>query len=152
MDVGALLASLPIGWAILTDQEGVVLLRLGDGGQLPDMEVQRMAATFAQTAEHSGKLRMGRSQHAVAFYGRCSISGMIHVSSSSVRLTHCHESTLCADKAIVLHICCTPLILTVVCNCDANIGMILDAAPQLRNVIEPLRHVAEQHHAARGFA
>lgn len=74
--VQELLASLPLRAALLTDQEGVVLLRAGaaaagSSGDVAaaELDLQRMAATFAQTAEHAGKLGMGKSRHATAFYG-----------------------------------------------------------------------------------
>ena len=66
-EISALLASLPLRAAILTDQEGAVLLRAGS--DTVDLDLQRMAATFAQTAEHAGKLGMGKSKHVTAFYG-----------------------------------------------------------------------------------
>lgn len=68
-DVSALLASLPLRVALLTDQEGATLLRAGGADAAADLELQRMAATFAQTAEHASKLGMGKSRFATAFYG-----------------------------------------------------------------------------------
>ncbi len=67
-EVTTLLASLPLRTALLTDQEGAVLLRTAPAAA-EELDLQRMAATFAQTAEHAGKLGMGKSRHATAFYG-----------------------------------------------------------------------------------
>jgi hypothetical protein len=67
-DFSSLLASLPLRSALLTDQEGVVLLRTAPAAA-DELDLQRMAATFAQTAEHAGKLGMGKNRHATAFYG-----------------------------------------------------------------------------------
>eukprot|EP00322_Chrysochromulina_rotalis_P030469 CAMPEP_0115866102 /NCGR_PEP_ID=MMETSP0287-20121206/20074_1 /TAXON_ID=412157 /ORGANISM="Chrysochromulina rotalis, Strain UIO044" /LENGTH=125 /DNA_ID=CAMNT_0003320655 /DNA_START=18 /DNA_END=395 /DNA_ORIENTATION=+ len=117
-DVSALLASLPLRAALVTDQEGAVLLRAGSSGaDTADLDLQRMAATFAQTAEHASKLGMGKSKHATAFY----------------------------DKATVVHVSCAPLVLTLLAESDANVGLLLDAVPSLTDAVEPMRAAAEGH-------
>ena len=68
--LSSLLSSLPIRTALLTDQEGAILLRAGStADSTSEHELQRLAATFAQTTEHANKLRMGRTRHTTAFYG-----------------------------------------------------------------------------------
>ena len=63
-----LLQELPVKSAIVTDQEGVLLLRTGaESGA--DLALQRMAVTFAQTLEHANKLQIGKNKLATAFYG-----------------------------------------------------------------------------------
>jgi len=115
-NAAAIFQSLPLRLAILTDQEGAILLRAGGEDAAEDAELQRMAATFALTAEHANKLGMGKSQHATAFY----------------------------DKAIVVHVSCTPLVLTMLTDSDANVGLLLDAVPRLSAAVEPLRLAASQ--------
>uniref|UniRef100_A0A7S2BJ60 Roadblock/LAMTOR2 domain-containing protein n=1 Tax=Haptolina brevifila TaxID=156173 RepID=A0A7S2BJ60_9EUKA len=117
----AVFQSLPLRAAILTDQEGAVMLRAGGREDAADeAELQRMAATFAVTAEHASKLGMGKSQHATAFY----------------------------DKAIVVHVSCSPLVLTMLTDSDANVGLLLDAVPRLSAAVEPLRLAASQTQVA----
>ena len=50
-----------------------------------------------------------------------------------------------ADKAIVVHVSCSPLVLTLVADSDANVGILLDAVPLLTAAVEPLRAAAEGH-------
>ena len=54
--------------AVLTDAEGALILRAGDSAdEVP--ELQRMAVTYAQSAEHASKLGFGKNTSATAFYG-----------------------------------------------------------------------------------
>lgn len=65
-----LLRSLGVKTCLLTDAEGAVLLRAGTSDSEADvLELQRMAATYAQSAEHAGKLGLGKNTTATAFYG-----------------------------------------------------------------------------------
>ena len=65
-----LLRSLGVKTCLLTDAEGAVLLRAGTSDSDADvLELQRMAATYAQSAEHAGKLGLGKNTTATAFYG-----------------------------------------------------------------------------------
>ena len=68
-DVAALLRGLPIHVALLTDAAGAILLRAGETGEEVMLALQRMGATFAQTAEQAGKARRGKNMHTTAFYG-----------------------------------------------------------------------------------
>ena len=113
--IEALLQSLPLRAAIVTDLEGAVLLSAG-ADAASDLGLQRMAATFATTAEHANKLGMGKSQHATAFY----------------------------EQATVVHLSCAPLVLTLLADADASAGLLLDAAPELASAIEPLRAAVER--------
>jgi len=103
----AVLQTLPLAAALLTDAEGAVLVRAGDEAHT---ELQRMAATFAQTVEHAGKLGMGKSSHTTAFY----------------------------DKAVVVHVSVAPLVLTLLADSEANVGLLLDAVPRLSAAVEPM--------------
>ena len=47
-----------------------------------------------------------------------------------------------ADKATVVHVSVTPLVLTLLAESEANVGLILDAVPQLSAAVEPLRVAA----------
>ena len=111
------LQALPIRTAVLTDAEGVVLLRAAaptaaaDGGGDEVVELQRMAVTYAQTAETVGKLKLGKSATATAFY----------------------------EKGTVVHVNVAPLVLTLLAEPDANVGLIMDAAPALSEACEPMR-------------
>ena len=86
-DFSLLLASLPLRSALLTDQEGVVLLRTAPAAA-DELDLQRMAATFAQTSEHAGKLGMGKNRHATAFYGAqdCAVARLLHHLDSTMRV------------------------------------------------------------------
>jgi hypothetical protein len=62
---------LQVKTALLTDAEGAVLLRAGvaERDAATELEIQKMAATYVQTAEQAGKLGLGKNTHATAFYG-----------------------------------------------------------------------------------
>ena len=62
------LSHVPLQAAVVTDHEGVVLLRAGELED--DSSLQRMAATYAQTTESvSSKLRLGKNRLVTAIYG-----------------------------------------------------------------------------------
>ena len=65
-----------------------------------------------------------------------------HVLTKSVHLT-------CADKAVVVHISAAPLVLTLLAGSEANVGLLLDAVPQLLDAVQPLIS-AVQGMAVRG--
>ena len=44
-----------------------------------------------------------------------------------------------ADKAVVLHVSCAPLVLTLLAESDANVGLMVDTVPALTAAVEPLR-------------
>ena len=101
-----------------------------------------MAATFAQTAEHAGKLGMGKSSTATAFYGALSLPGppvqlrlCVLVLCCVLTSAHCVP----ADKAIVVHASVAPLVLTMLADTEANVGLLLDAVPRLIAAAEPMR-------------
>ena len=70
-DLETLLRGLPLRCALLTDAEGAIVLRAGTDATSDDatLELQRMGATFAQTAEQAGKVGLGKNLHTTAFYG-----------------------------------------------------------------------------------
>ena len=51
--------------------------------------------------------------------------------------------------AAVVHISAAPLVLTILAESEANVGLLLDAVPQLLNAVQPLS-AAAQGVAARG--
>ena len=55
----------------------------------------------------------------------------------------------CADKAVVVHISAAPLVLTLLAGSEANVGLLLDAVPQLLDAVQPLIS-AVQGMAVRG--
>ena len=63
------LATLPLKLCILTDAKGAILLRAGDASDDALLEIQRMGAAFAQTAEQAANLGLGKNLHTTAFYG-----------------------------------------------------------------------------------
>jgi len=63
------LRGLPVRLALLTDAHGAILLRVGEASDDALLDVQRMGATFAQTAEQAGKAGLGKNLHTTAFYG-----------------------------------------------------------------------------------
>ena len=48
-----------------------------------------------------------------------------------------------ADNAVVVHISCAPLVLTLLAESDANVGLLVDAVPALTAAVEPLRAAAQ---------
>ena len=48
-----------------------------------------------------------------------------------------------AENASVVHVSCAPLVLTLLAAGGANVGLLLDAAPDLVAALEPLRQTAE---------
>ena len=69
MSVQDALATLPLKLCILTDAKGAILLRAGDASDDALLEIQRMGAAFAQTAEQAANLGLGKNLHTTAFYG-----------------------------------------------------------------------------------
>ena len=59
------------------------------------------------------------------------------VAASHARL---HRAT---ENASVVHVSCAPLVLTLLAAGGANVGLLLDAAPDLVAALEPLRQTAE---------
>ena len=48
-----------------------------------------------------------------------------------------------------MHVGCTPLVLTLLAESEANVGLLLDAEPRLREAVEPLRAAAQLARADR---
>lgn len=46
---------------------------------------------------------------------------------------------MAADKAMVVHVSMAPLVLTLLAESEANVGLLIDAVPQLSAAVEPLR-------------
>jgi len=105
---------------IVCDPEGAILLRAGDSAGEP--KLQRLSATFAQTAEHAGKLGLGKNRHITAFY----------------------------DDATVVHASCPPLVLSLMVDAGANVGLILDELPQLVAALAPLQQAIERLNTQNG--
>ena len=122
----SLLSPLPLKAALLTDAEGVVLIRAGGASEddLGLVELQRMAVTYAQTAETASKLKLGKSTTSTAFY----------------------------EKGTVVHVSVAPLVLTLLADADANVGLLLDAAPALAAACEPMRAAQEQQGVRATFS
>ena len=55
------------------------------------------------------------------------------------------SNTRCADKAVVVHVSVTPLVLSLLLAAgeEANVGLVLDSVLQLSAAVEPLRSAAE---------
>eukprot|EP00320_Phaeocystis_rex_P021922 CAMPEP_0119072830 /NCGR_PEP_ID=MMETSP1178-20130426/60153_1 /TAXON_ID=33656 /ORGANISM="unid sp, Strain CCMP2000" /LENGTH=127 /DNA_ID=CAMNT_0007054879 /DNA_START=102 /DNA_END=485 /DNA_ORIENTATION=+ len=98
--------------AVVTDLQGVVLLRAGSSDEAA---LQQMAATFALTTDQANKLRLGKTKH----------------------------FTLCYETMTVVHVACSPLVLTLVCDSNGNVGALLDAAPSLVHSLENVRKSVE---------
>ena len=43
----------------------------------------------------------------------------------------------------MVHASCSPLVLTLMADAEANVGLVLDALPQLVQALEPLRQSVE---------
>eukprot|EP00308_Calcidiscus_leptoporus_P026362 CAMPEP_0119400370 /NCGR_PEP_ID=MMETSP1334-20130426/141830_1 /TAXON_ID=127549 /ORGANISM="Calcidiscus leptoporus, Strain RCC1130" /LENGTH=129 /DNA_ID=CAMNT_0007424275 /DNA_START=16 /DNA_END=405 /DNA_ORIENTATION=+ len=98
---------------LVCDHEGVVLLRAGD--EVFEPALQRMAVVFAQTTEQANKLGLGRNKYVVAF----------------------HESSVFVNVSL------SPLVLTLMADAGANLGLLLDALPRLCSALEPMQHSFE---------
>ncbi|KAL1504733.1 hypothetical protein AB1Y20_008511 [Prymnesium parvum] len=99
---------------LVTDHDGVVLLRAGEGAE--DASIQRMAASYAQTTEHvSSKMQLGKNKLVAAMY----------------------------ENAVVVHASCPPLVLTLKAAAGSNLGLMMDAAPQAVAALQPLCRSAE---------
>ena len=158
--VETLLRALPIRVALLTDARGAILLRAAGApdaaGDDATLELQRMGATFAQTAEQASKAGLGKNMHTTAFYGARRAPPaqrrgrpLFLQSAAPTKAPHpCHSEMRPpalappADKAVVVHIAVAPLTLTLLAESDANVGLILDAVPQLSAAVEPLAFAA----------
>lgn len=105
---------------LVCDAEGAILLRAGDSGS--ELRLQRLSATFAQTTEHTGKLGLGKNRHITAFY----------------------------EDAIIVHASCLPLVLSLMVDADANVGLILDELPQLVAALAPLQQHVERLNTQSG--
>ena len=134
--ISAALQRLPgLQGMLLTDQEGVVLLHAVGENKLSDEHqamLQRMAVTFAQTTERANKLGLGKNRHITAFYG----AGPPQPTRRS-HLTWPHSPR--AERAVIVHVSCAPLILTLMADGATNVGLLLDAAPELVRALEPFR-------------
>ena len=102
---------------LVCDSEGAILVRAGDTSAEP--KLQRLSAIFAQTAEHAGKLGLGKNRHITAFY----------------------------DDSAVVHASCPPLVLSIMVGADANVGLILDQLPHLTAALAPLQQHVERLNA-----
>ena len=57
--------------------------------------------------------------------------------------SHARLHRRAAENASVVHVSCAPLVLTLLAAGGANVGLLLDAAPDLVAALEPLRQTAE---------
>ena len=48
-----------------------------------------------------------------------------------------------AEKATVVHVSAAPLVLTLLTESDANVGLVIDAVPRLSAAVESMRAAAE---------
>ena len=88
-----------------------------------------MAANYSQTSEQvAGKLKLGKNRTVTAMYGECAhTQGRAALRSISRRAcSHDH-----AENAVVVHASCSPLVLTLMAAAGTNVGLLLDAAPQV---------------------
>lgn len=112
--------------ALVTDSQGVVLLRAGSSSD--EAALQRMAATFALTTDQANKLRLGKNKQITLFYGAwpCSRSRQTHTLTAPHSPLHsvmacvvdlaCPVALLLADTMALVHASCPPLVLTLVCD------------------------------------
>ena len=139
--------------ALVSDPEGVVLLQAGDAAH--DEAMKKYAATFLLTAERASKLHLGKNKTLTALYGVCTRAQLAAPRNSHPRsnrsgaqlaqLAAASDTPLprAAENASVVHVSCAPLVLTLLAAGGANVGLLLDAAPDLVAALEPLRQTAE---------
>lgn len=98
--------------ALVTDLQGVVLLRAGSSTD--EAALQQMAATFALTTDQANKLRLGKTKHFTLCYGA------LAEGERSCTHTHClaldAPRLLCPETMTVVHVACSPLVLTLICD------------------------------------
>ncbi|EOD08442.1 hypothetical protein EMIHUDRAFT_422070 [Emiliania huxleyi CCMP1516] len=99
---------------LVCDPEGAILLCAGDASCEP--RLQRLSATYSQTADHTSKLGLGKSRHMTAF---------------------------CDDCAVV-HASCSPIVLSLLVHAGADVAPILDALPELVESLAPLQQAVER--------
>ena len=135
--------------ALVSDPEGVVLLQAGDAAH--DEAMKKYAATFLLTAERASKLHLGKNKTLTALYGVCTRAQLAAARNSQQRATRNARNSpprptrvsRAAENASVVHVSCAPLVLTLLAAGGANVGLLLDAAPDLVAALEPLRQTAE---------
>ncbi len=139
--------------ALVSDPEGVVLLQAGDAAH--DEAMKKYAATFLLTAERASKLHLGKNKTLTALYGVDRNSqpransqrrnSQRRATRSGAQLAAASDTPLprAAENASVVHVSCAPLVLTLLAAGGANVGLLLDAAPDLVAALEPLRQTAE---------
>jgi hypothetical protein len=139
--------------ALVSDPEGVVLLQAGDAAH--DEAMKKYAATFLLTAERASKLHLGKNKTLTALYGadrnsqpraipqpRAARSSAQLATRATLRRASARPPRA-AENASVVHVSCAPLVLTLLAAGGANVGLLLDAAPDLVAALEPLRQTAE---------
>ena len=137
--------------ALVSDPEGVVLLQAGDAAH--DEAMKKYAATFLLTAERASKLHLGKNKTLTALYGvdrnsQPRANSQRRATRSSAQLAQLAAASdtplpRAAENASVVHVSCAPLVLTLLAAGGANVGLLLDAAPDLVAALEPLRQTAE---------
>jgi len=140
--------------ALVSDPEGVVLLQAGDAAH--DEAMKKYAATFLLTAERASKLHLGKNKTLTALYGvdrnsqpransqrRNSQQRANRSRAQLAAASHARLHRRAAENASVVHVSCAPLVLTLLAAGGANVGLLLDAAPDLVAALEPLRQTAE---------
>jgi len=96
--------------ALVTDRDGVVLVKATNSGFDENSFENSSAALFAVTTEQAGKLGLGKNKSIINF-----------------RKEH-----------VIVHINDLPLVISFVASIDANVGMILALAPDLVRALAPL--------------
>jgi hypothetical protein len=112
--------------ALVTDLQGVVLLRAGSSTD--EAALQQMAATFALTTDQANKLRLGKAKHFTLCYG-----ALAEIERSACARTHTAShltplaSPVCPETMTVVHVACSPLVLTLIC--DRRVAVIAHLQP-----------------------
>ena len=93
-----------------------------------------------QPASHAKQLPVSSSQPRANSQRRATRS-----SAQLAQLAAASDTPLprAAENASVVHVSCAPLVLTLLAAGGANVGLLLDAAPDLVAALEPLRQTAE---------
>ena len=112
--------------ALVTDLQGIVLLRAGSSTD--EAALQQMAATFALTTDQANKLRLGKAKHFTLCYGALtegerSACARTHTASHLTPLA----SPVCPETMTVVHVACSPLVLTLIC--DRRVAVIAHLQP-----------------------
>jgi len=101
---------------LLTDRDGVELLKVSNGDYKENVLCSTMAATFASASEQASKLKLGINQTITSF----------------------------VENEVVVQISYLPVVISLFGDETMNPGLLISFAPEIRNILEPLQASIKQ--------